>query len=109
MAIDDFWRAGKVRGFGGPWQETEVKAGIPSDAFLMNGFDKKTLTLIASADTNIKMEVDVTGWGVWVTAGEYTLTSNMALVTELPRAFGGYWVRFLSVRDGKLTAQFAYE
>ena len=109
MAVDDFWRAGKVRGFGGPWKNAEVKAGVSSDAYLMNGFDKKTLTLVASIDTNVKLEVDVTGWGVWVTAGEYALKSNVALVTELPRAFGGYWVRLLSVHDGKLTAQFAYE
>ena len=109
MAIDDMWKAGKARGFGGPWKDTVVKAGEPSDAYLMNGFDKKTLTLAADAATTVTMEVDVTGWGVWVKAGEYALKAGTVRTEAFPRAFGGYWVRFASDRDAKLTAQLAYE
>ena len=109
MAIDDMWKAGKARGFGGPWKDTAVKAGEPSDAYLMNGFDRKTLTLAADAATTVTMEVDVTGWGVWVKAGEQVLSAGKPVTTELPRALSGYWVRFVPSVDCTATAQFAYE
>ena len=75
----------------------------------MNGFDRKTLTLASSVDAVVTMEVDVTGWGVWVKAGSYSLKAGVATTEALPRAFGGYWVRFVSDRDAVLTAQLAYE
>ena len=109
MAIDDFWQAGKARGFGGPWKDTAVKTGEPSDAYLMNGFDRKTLTLAADVATTVTMEVDVTGWGVWVKAGEYALKAGAVRTEVLPQAMSGYWVRFVSDRDATLTAQLAYE
>ena len=40
-AIDDLWKLGKPVGVGGPWKHTAVKAGKPSDAYLMTGYDKK--------------------------------------------------------------------
>ena len=109
MAIDDFWKAGKARGFGGPWKDTAVAAGEASDAYLMNGFDRKTLTLAADAATTVTMEVDVTGWGVWVKAGEYAIGAGAPVTDALPRAFGGYWVRFRSSAACTATAQFVYE
>ena len=109
MAIDDFWQAGKARGFGGPWKDATVKAGEPSDAYLMNGFDRKTLTLAADVATTVTMEVDVTGWGVWVKEGVYALSAGKSVTTELPRALSGYWVRFTSACGAIMTVQLAYE
>jgi len=34
-AVDDLWQLGKPRGVGGPWKDTAVKAGEPSDPYLM--------------------------------------------------------------------------
>ena len=109
MAIDDFWRAGKARGVGGPWKNASVAAGELSDAYLMNGFDKKTLTLAASADATVTMEVDVTGWGIWVKAGAYPLKANEVRTDVLPCALSGYWVRFVSDHAATVTAQLTYE
>ena len=110
MAIDDMWKAGKVRGSGGPWKDTAVKAGVPSDAYLMNGFDKKTLTLKVDRTTTVTMEVDVTGWGVWVKAGEYdAIAAGVKYTFVLPQAMSGYWVRFVSSADCTATAQLDYE
>ena len=39
--IDDLWKFGKPTGVGGPWKDTAVKAGVPSDPYLMTGYDKK--------------------------------------------------------------------
>ena len=37
---DDLWQAGKPRGSGGPWKDTPVLANVPSDPFLITGFDR---------------------------------------------------------------------
>ena len=42
---DDLWSFGKPAGWGGPWWETPVVAGEPSDPYLMTGFDGKCLHL----------------------------------------------------------------
>jgi hypothetical protein len=39
--IDDLWQLGKPRGEGGVWNGTAVKAGVPSDPYLMTGFDRR--------------------------------------------------------------------
>ena len=50
-AIDDIWKLGKAVGIGGPWLENEVQAGVPSDPYLMTGFDQKSLRLKTSKST----------------------------------------------------------
>jgi hypothetical protein len=45
-AIDDLWKFGKPHGTGGPWRRSTVEAMVPSDPFLMNGFDRRTLGLL---------------------------------------------------------------
>jgi hypothetical protein len=44
-AIDDVWKLGKPRGDGGPWKNSPVKAGQPSDPYLMTGYDRKSVKL----------------------------------------------------------------
>ena len=86
-----------------------VKAGEPSDAYLMHGFDRKSLTLAADAAATVTMEVDVTGWGTWVKSGSYAVAPTAGVTVRLPRALSGYWVRFTSDRDATVTAQLTYE
>ena len=38
--IDDLWSFGKPTGTGGPWKNTDVKAGEYSDPYLMLGFEE---------------------------------------------------------------------
>jgi hypothetical protein len=41
---DDLWSfGGKPQGWGGPWRYDVVQAGVPSDAYLLTGFDKKVV------------------------------------------------------------------
>ena len=47
---DDLWGFGKPQGFGGPLLDDDVTAGVPSDPYLMTGFDKKVLHLSYGAD-----------------------------------------------------------
>ncbi len=43
--VDDLWRFGKPIGNGGPWSNTKVLAGKPSDPYLMRGYDQKSFEL----------------------------------------------------------------
>ncbi|HBY59029.1 MAG TPA: hypothetical protein DEH78_04360, partial [Solibacterales bacterium] len=65
---DDLWQFGKPVGSGGPWRNTAVKAGQPSDPYLMTGYDRKTLTLShqQAATVKVRVEIDLTGAGLWV-------------------------------------------
>ena len=48
--IDDLWKFGKPIGDGGPWLNTEVKANVPSDPYLMTGYDMKTAHMSHQSD-----------------------------------------------------------
>jgi len=107
--IDDLWKLGKPVGKGGPWKSTAVKAGEPSDAYLMTGYDQKTLTLEADADTSIGVEVDVdhqTGWHHYLTLD---VKAGQVKTYLFPRGYSAHWVRLISSREAKVTAQFSYE
>ena len=75
----------------------------------MNGFDRKTLTLEADAATTVTLEVDATGWGVWVKAGAYALEAGRRRTVALPRALDGYWARTVASGDCTATALFAFD
>lgn len=110
-AIDDVWSLGKPRGIGGPWKDSAVKAGIPSDAYLMTGYDHKTLSLShdASIPVTMRIECDITGSGVWVTYDSFTVAAGDIVNHEFPAAFSAYWLRATCDKDCKATARLVYE
>jgi hypothetical protein len=110
-AIDDVWGLGKPRGIGGPWKDSAVEAGVPSDAFLMTGYDHKTLTLSHNASTPVTMRVecDITGGGEWVPYDSFTVEAGNTIVHEFPNAFSAYWLRVTCDNDCSATAQLKYE
>lgn len=107
-AIDDVWQLGKPVGHGGPWKDSPVTAGEPSDPYLMTGYDRKTLRLESSMATTITMQVDITGMGDWENMRDFTLDEAGALDYEFPAAFQAYWVRFVSAKDSTVSAQLSY-
>jgi hypothetical protein len=109
--IDDLWRFGKPRGFGGPWKDSKVAAGEFSDAFLMTGFDRKSLSLSHRGPdpVEMRMEIDLAGTGLWKECRRFRVEPGQTVDYEFPRAFQAYWVRFAMDRDAVATAQFRYE
>jgi hypothetical protein len=108
---DDLWKLGKPRGKGGPWMQSQVRAGIPSDPFLMTGFDRKRLDLSNDGDTQAEftLEADVTGEGSWAVVKRFHLKSGEAIQNIFPTWFQACWVRLISSKDAVATAQFTYE
>jgi len=108
--IDDLWKLGKPTGRGGPWYETPVKAGQPSDPFLMTGFDRKTLTLShdASRPVRMRVEVDYSNRDAWKLYREFSVPPGAPLVHEFPADFSAHWVRLVTDTDCIATAMFDY-
>jgi hypothetical protein len=109
--VDDLWKAGKPRGKGGPWFNTQVKAGEPSDPYLMTAYDKKSLTLSHTSGqaVTIDVQVDLTGSGDWVTYQSFQVPSGEKITHQFPDAFTAYWVRTISQSDTTATAQLDYQ
>jgi hypothetical protein len=105
--IDDLWSFGKPRGIGGPWKDSEAKAGVPSDPYLMTGYDRKSLTLTTSAPATITAEIDITGNGSW--APYMTFKVDGEATHTFPDSFSAYWVRFRSDKDCTATATLVYD
>jgi hypothetical protein len=107
---DDLWRLGKPRGRGGPWLRTKVVAGVASDPYLMAGYDRKTVTLRhdAAAAVQIRLEVDLTGTGVWVTYRDFTVEPGPGVVHQFPADYAAYWLRVAASRGCTATATLDY-
>ena len=108
-AIDDLWQLGKPIGVGGPWKDTAVEADVPSDPYLMTGFDQKSLSLRSDVDTEICIEVDITGTGDWQEVDVIEVKENTPATYEFPDGFQAYWVRLTSSQPAKVTGQFTYQ
>ncbi len=107
---DDLWDLGKVRGVGGPWMDTPVQAGQPSDPYLMTGFSEKVLRLshTSTGALGVRVEVDLTGTGLWVTYGTFEVPAGQVVEHRFPDGFNAYWVRTVASKDTSATAQLTY-
>lgn len=110
-SIDDLWAFGKPVGTGGPWMKTTVNKGVPSDAYLMTGYDRKTLTLSHDAATPVRMhvEVDLSGNGAWATYDTFEVAAGKPIQHAFPEGYGAYWLRVTPEADCTATAQLTYE
>lgn len=108
-AIDDVWKFGKPRGIGGPWKDTVVEGGVPSDPYLLTGYDRRTVEFSAADPARITLEVDISGTGQWVSCHVAEVLPNQTVKYELPAALSGYWVRAIAGSDTTATVQLRYE
>ncbi|MHC4743961.1 MAG: hypothetical protein ACYS8Z_18745 [Planctomycetota bacterium] len=110
-AVDDLWKLGKPVGRGGPWKDTPVEAGKPSDPYLMTSYDRKSLTLSHKMKTavTVRVEVDIDGNGNWKIYKSFDVPTGKSLEYQFSDLFAAYWVRVVSAEDAIATAQFLYE
>ncbi|MEI6247377.1 MAG: hypothetical protein WCP67_02445 [Verrucomicrobiota bacterium] len=110
-AADDLWKLGKPRGFGGPWLNTTIAAGVPSDPYLMTAYDEKTLTLRnhGTKAARIAVWLDVTGDGKTVPYRVLDVPAGGQVVHPFERSLNAYWVRFVADTDGVFSAQLEYK
>jgi len=105
---DDLWSFGKPQGWGGPWLNDAVTLNVPSDPYLMTGFDKKVLHFRAEGcdtETTLLVEVDFTGSAGHVGKGMFTMpwspyatlqasSPSCYVFHVFPEGFSAHWVRF---------------
>ncbi|MCA9081148.1 MAG: hypothetical protein KDA58_11365, partial [Planctomycetaceae bacterium] len=110
-SVDDLWHFGKPRGVGGPWSETAVEANVPSDPYLMTGYDQKSLALSHASDDSVtfSIQLDFTGTGTWTRWKELTVAADETQSYEFPRELSAYWVRLVSHQRTTATAVFTYK
>ena len=108
---DDLWQLGKPRGFGGPWKNSDVAAGKPSDPYLMTGYDKKRITLAnhGEVETTITVELDAAGDGRFAAHQSFKLAPGAKADFVFPDWINAYWVRTVSSATTNATAQLTYE
>lgn len=109
-ASDDLWRFGKPKGWGSAWKDKPVRAGEPSDPFLMTGFEHKCVHLRHDADAPVELtiEVDFLGDESWAPYATLRLGPRGYAHHEFPEGFGAHWVRFVVDRDCTATASLHY-
>jgi hypothetical protein len=107
---DELWELGKSRGVGGPWLDSSVRAGAPSDPYLMIGFSDKTLRVRhhGAATLPVRIEIDVTGTGLWMPYATFDVPPGEGLVHRFPDGFAAYWLRAVALRDAQVTVQLEY-
>jgi hypothetical protein len=110
--FDDLWQFGKLRGVGGPWRKTGVKAGEPSAPYMMTGYDRKTLELSHDSKTDVTftVEVDFLAAGdYWAPYATLKVPAGQTLRHEFPDGYSAHWIRLRSDTICNATAWFTYE
>lgn len=107
---DDLWNLGKPKGWGGPWWEDPVKANVPSDPYLMTGFDKKVIHLSQESKKTVtfKVEVDFQGNGAWKTYQSIKVPAGGYVPHVFPDGFSAHWIRVTVSAACKASAQLHY-
>ncbi|MFG1905734.1 hypothetical protein [Kribbella sp. NPDC048928] len=107
---DDLWSWGKPQGWGGPWWETPVEADVPSDPYLMTGFEHKCLHLTHDADSAVDfhVEVDFQGTGTFHRYRTITVASAGYEAFTFPTGFSAHWIRLVPATTCTATAQLTY-
>ncbi|TWT84389.1 Choline-sulfatase [Planctomycetes bacterium CA13] len=108
--IDDLWKLGKPVGRGGPWLRTQVKPGIPSDPYLLKGYDQKTVTMShgGSKPVRITLQIDLDGNDRWVNHQHFDVPAGESLRHQFPKEFSACWIRAVCNTETSATVQFDY-
>jgi hypothetical protein len=113
--IDDLWKLGKPRGVGGPWSRTPVQAGVPSDPYLLTGYDRKRLDLSHDLDRPVTFALEVDVFGAidtpetWFTKTHVTVPPDATVTHRFPDGYAAHWIRLIPSSDCIATAQFTYD
>jgi hypothetical protein len=109
--IDDLWEMGKPTGKGGPWKNSSVKEGEPSDPYLIGFYDKRSLEISheSTQPVTFKIEVEPIGHGPWMLYKEVTVNPGETFKYEFSANFQARWIRFVADKNCSATAWLDYK
>lgn len=108
--VDDLWQFGPPSGIGGPCKNTKMKAGVPSDPYLMACYINKSVELSHDLDEEVEftIEVDFTADGTWHTYRKIIVPPRQKVTHIFPDGYSAHWVRIRVNKDCSATALFTY-
>ncbi len=108
--VDDLWRMGAPAGVGGPWKDTSAAANVPSDPYLMLGYERKTMELShnSAQAVTFRVEVDVAGDNAWSEYGRFAVPPGQTVRHLFPNSYSAHWVRLKTDTSTRATAIFTY-
>ena len=106
----DLKQWGGTNGWGGPWMKDQVKAGEASEAFLINGFGKRTLHLSheATEAVSFTIEIDKTGNNKWEKYKTVEVAAKGYQYVIFPEDLKADWVRITTSKDCVASAIFHF-
>jgi hypothetical protein len=106
--LTDLSTFGPRSGWGGPWLQDPVRAGQPSDAFLVHGFDRRVVHLVHDADTPVTftLEIDRAGNGQWRPYQSLAVPAHGYRFYVFPYGWDANWIRLKTDKDCTATAYF---
>lgn len=136
-SLEELRRWGDPAGWGGPWLDDQIQAGVPSEPFLLRDFTRRSLHLVQGANhgktesrervigseaanttkqsakpesrqTVFTLEVDRDGTGHWSKYKTVELPPDGYAYHVLPDELPGCWMRITSDRDTTASAQFIF-
>ncbi len=106
-AYDDLKHFGPRAGWGGVWVGDEVDPDVPSDPFLIAGYEDRVLHVAHTAPEAVTMtlEVDTQGNGTWSPWKRWSAPPGYSWLI-LPRDLDAEWLRLKTDRACHITAYF---
>lgn len=110
-AIDDLWEMGLPTGHGGPWKNAAVKAGEPSDPYLIGFYDKRSLEIShqSAQPVTFRIEVKPIGHGPWMLYKEIKVNGGETFKYVFPAGFQAHWIRFVADKECMATTFLEYK
>jgi hypothetical protein len=105
---DDLWSWGKPKGWGGPWWKSQVRKDVPSDPFLLTGFERKMLHINTDKAADFDIEIDFMGDGTWNKYEQVCVPAEGYAKHIFPDAFSAQWIRLTPRTDCRATASFYF-
>ena len=87
-----------------------VKAGTPSDPYLIAFYDQKSMQLKHDSKETVTftVEVDPTGNGDWMEYKEFSVKPEETVKYDFPATFEARWIRFTTNKNTNATAWLEY-
>jgi hypothetical protein len=110
-AVDDLYSLGAPQGEGGPWKDTAITAGQPSDPYLMTNFARQSMTLEHDGDRPVKftIEADFLADGSWNKYMVIEVPAGQPITHRFPGGYAAHWVRVTADYTGRASAWLTYE
>lgn len=106
--LEQLKRFGPKFGCGGVWQNDPVKAGQPSDAYLLGDYRQKTLHIKAEPGSRFTLQLDRKGNNDWVPFHTVQVSPGGYTFMQIDDSVSGEWIRIVPAQDGVATAYFHY-